>query len=458
MWLDGERPQAPIRFYHEQRNGQYLVLHPDIPRWVLLNEAGLQVLRLCDGRKTVAEITAAFERQWRQPLEIIRSDIEACLEALQKSGFIHHPTHSYSTGSPTQTKGWQLSINLNEECNLSCKHCGVMSGPALRGQPALEQVRALVNRSVAAGARGVHFSGGEPLLRAGLLELLEESSGMVFTTLATNATLLSKSTAAQLVKMGISVQVSLDGPDTASHNAIRGEQAYERAWRGIEALQENGIGGRLALNLTLMQHNIERLSEMIELAKQHGITGIRFTPLQRMGRAAEMWDELNPSMEQYTAAYHNLYLECTPSDPFIRKGLSGLELEPPEQGLWCGLGRNLLVDTQGNFYPCGLFNSEPFRLGNIADTTPEQALASRKLKDLIATCEKRVDEIAACRDCPWRHFCQGNCAGSIWLRYGTMYATDELCDLRRELFGILIFAQAAKQQAKGRPQESCEII
>ena len=122
--------------------------------------------------------------------------------------------------------------------------------------------------------------------------------------------------------------------------------------------------------------------------------------------------------------------------------------------MWCGLGRMLLVDGQGDIYPCSLLAAPRFRLGNVADTPLAEALASDKLAGLIADVERRRDEIAACRACAWRHFCQGSCAGSVLLARGDWNAPDELCDLRRELFRELVFAQVkARQNVTPGPDE-----
>ena len=65
---------------------------------------------------------------------------------------------------------------------------------------------------------------------------------------------------------------------------------------------------------------------------------------------------------------------------------------------------------------------------------------------MIAEVARRRDEIEDCRACAWRHFCQGNCAGSVLLARGDWHATDGLCDLRRELFRELVFGLVTARQ------------
>jgi uncharacterized protein len=132
----------------------------------------------------------------------------------------------------------------------------------------------------------------------------------------------------------------------------------------------------------------------------------------------------------------------------VSPGLLGLELEPPEEGMWCGLGHTLLVDAQGDIYPCSLLTAPEFCLGNVADTPLAEALASGPLRELIAACERRRDEIEECRGCAWRHFCQGGCPGSVWLSAETWYATDGLCELRRDMFRGLVFERASTEDSE----------
>ncbi|MFH1636594.1 MAG: SPASM domain-containing protein, partial [Chloroflexota bacterium] len=159
----------------------------------------------------------------------------------------------------------------------------------------------------------------------------------------------------------------------------------------------------------------------------------------------------------YVQAYRFLYQHSHDDGVVVSPGLLGLELEPPENGLWCGLGRLLLVDSQGDIYPCSMLTTPQFQLGNIADTPLAEALASKKLCGLVMLAERRKDEIEACRACGWRHFCQASCPASIWLQHGNWYATDGLCDLRQELFRDLIFERAEIRQRAANSDTTCNV-
>ncbi|MBU0512437.1 MAG: PqqD family peptide modification chaperone [Chloroflexi bacterium] len=447
MEINNGYPQVPDGTCHQQRGKTHLLLHPDAPRWVLLNATGLEVAHLCDGQHSISQITAAIAQRWDKDPAVIQRDVVSCLDSLQHSGFLSNSLSSASQLElPKVGRPWRLYLYLTEQCNLRCRHCAVVHGPRPTHLLNSETIYRLIDQALETGVDGIAFSGGEPLLRDDLPDLLEYSARRVKTLLSTNGMLLDEPTAAALANLGVIVQISLDGATAATHDAIRGGGAFERTWQGIAELQRYDIGDRLALNVTLMRHNIEQMSEIIDLAVEHGVSGVRFTPLQPMGRAAELWSELAPTREQYVQAYRFLYQHSHDDGVVVSPGLLGLELEPPENGLWCGLGRLLLVDSQGDIYPCSMLTTPQFQLGNIADTPLAEALASKKLCGLVMLAERRKDEIEACRACGWRHFCQASCPASIWLQHGNWYATDGLCDLRQELFRDLIFERAEIRQ------------
>lgn len=461
------RPRVPDGVQVEQRDSLYLLLHPQAPRWAMVNATGLAVARLCDGQCTVPQIAAALAAPYGLDSNAVLPDVYACLDALRRARFLDEEVHSEEAHNK---HNWRLHLYLTEGCNLRCTHCGVEAGTRPPDNLSSDTVRRLIDEAIATGAEGIAFSGGEPLLRDDCLDLLRyatqqswraaDTSGSeqrVKVLLSTNAVLIDDATAATLAELGIIIQVSLDGATAATHDAVRGPGSFARAWEGMARLQRHGVSERLALNVTLMSHNVDEVAEIVALAAEHGVPGVRFCPVQHMGRAAEQWDTLAPNMESYASAYGHLYHESPPPGVMVSQGLPGLELEPPEGRMWCGLGHLLLVDSRGDLYPCALLTTPEFRLGNVADTSLADALASEKLGELVALCERRKDEIEACQSCAWRHFCQGGCPGAIWLEYGTWHSVDGFCDLRRDLYRDLIFDHVERRQPLTRVDGICDV-
>lgn len=430
-------PTLPAGGFTDRQGPLHLLLHPDVPRWAMLNATGLQVAALCDGQHTVDQITETLASRWRLDMELLQSDIFQCLLDLQRAGFFHAGQDN------PEDPGWGLQINLTERCNLHCLHCGASGGSRAPDRLSTTTIRNTINRAVDCGATSIDFSGGEPLLRPDCLGLLGDAARRVNVSLATNATLLDGDTAAELVRMGIGLQVSLDGAEATTHDAIRGRGAFDRAWRGIDRLVRLGAGDRLVLNMTMMRSNLAQVPDIISLAAERGVRSVRLVPVQRLGRATRHWDEIAPSLEEMRQVYRQLYSQALTDRVVVNKGFPGLVLDPPVGRMWCRLGKQLVMDARGDLYPCGLLTQRQFRLGNIEQVSLSTALQSERLRQLIALVERRPDEIDECRRCPWRRFCQANCPASIWLGQGSWHAVDGLCDLRRELYGDMFFTRAA---------------
>ncbi len=109
---------------------------------------------------------------------------------------------------------------------------------------------------------------------------------------------------------------------------------------------------------------------------------------------------------------------------------------------WCALGRTLALDPEGNIYPCQLFQHPEFKVGNISEMSLQEATESPRLLETIRAAASRKYVVEACKSCNWRNFCQGSCSASVQWQRGTLWAMDDLCDTRRELYRDVVFGIA----------------
>jgi hypothetical protein len=134
-------------------------------------------------------------------------------------------------------------------CNLACAHCLNASGPRdpwLRPMETAE-VERHVEDAARLGAREIYFTGGEPFLHPRILELLGFALERLPTTVLTNGTLITESVAARLAALAagarysLEVRVSLDDPDRAVNDRVRGRGAFDRALSAIVRLDRRGL-------------------------------------------------------------------------------------------------------------------------------------------------------------------------------------------------------------------------
>jgi AdoMet-dependent heme synthase len=134
-------------------------------------------------------------------------------------------------------------------CNLQCVHCINASGPRDPWLAPLDvgTVRRAIIDGAALGVKEIYFTGGEPFLHPEILPLLEWALAHAPTTVLTNGTLVDEAMADDLATLfsrgryGLEIRVSLDDPDRARNDAIRGRGAFDRALAAIRRLETRGM-------------------------------------------------------------------------------------------------------------------------------------------------------------------------------------------------------------------------
>ena len=129
-------------------------------------------------------------------------------------------------------------------CNLQCKHCYQDAQKALPGELTTQEAKNLVDQLSDAGVVVIAFSGGEPLMRKDFFEIaLYAHQHDLYVALASNGTLVTPEVAKKLHDAGVDyVEVSIDGMDAASHDAMRGiSGAFDRSVEGIKNCVAEGI-------------------------------------------------------------------------------------------------------------------------------------------------------------------------------------------------------------------------
>ncbi len=227
----------------EERDGTFLLLHPERASYLVTNEAGLRAYRLADGTRTGAGILAELSRDIEIPVAELETPIRSFFREVALSGFLarpdvaRRPVHRPSHALPVRVQS--LFFHLTDVCNITCTHCYRASGPFHPGEGAelsKQRIFELVDELVELGGQKITFTGGEVLARRDWLEILQYAGARVKLTLLTNAMLIDERTAQTLAELPISVQVSLDGSTPEVHDAIRGRGSFERTLRGIAHL------------------------------------------------------------------------------------------------------------------------------------------------------------------------------------------------------------------------------
>jgi MoaA/NifB/PqqE/SkfB family radical SAM enzyme len=170
-----------------------------------------------------------------------------------------------------------------QRCNLTCPMCDIPG----RGGKELDTSGALrvIDELAKLGVSGISFTGGEPLLRTDIFELIAAAiRNKLEAILVTNGIELSRHAAA-IANSGISVvNVSIDGSTVAIHDASRGKPgSFDRTVEGIASLRAQADKSRARIQLVascvLSPNNISDLDAVIAKCKEIGFDRIVFCPI-----------------------------------------------------------------------------------------------------------------------------------------------------------------------------------
>jgi len=351
--------------------------------------------------------------------------------------------------------------NITRTCNLKCVHCYNDSGV---GKPSNEvttaKAKAVLDDLAQFGAPSVLFSGGEPLMRPDLFELIEYAVGQgLRAVISTNGTLIAPDKAQLIKDLGVSyVGISLDGIGPVNDKFRGVEGAFERTVAGIRNCQKAGV--RVGLRLTLTGQNVQDLEGLFDFFEAEGIERACFYHLVPSGRGGDMSDERLTSAQSRAAiemilAKTKQFKEAGKQTDILTvdNHVDGvytylkLQQEDPERAkdvwkllTWNGGGLNSSGIGIGCIDYDGFVHANQFwghySLGNIHEkpfseiwTNPDEPL----LKGLR---DRRANVKGRCRLCKYFDACGGSLRVRADLHFGDTWAPDPGCYLDDEQIGL----------------------
>ena len=249
-------------------------------------------------------------------------------------------------------------------CNAACTFCDLPQKARQLGREFdTRRMKGILDQFAELGTSGIGFTGGEPLVREDIFELLAYSKGLgMHTHLNTNGLALNERCIDRLFEIGIeSINISLDGARRETHDRIRRRPGlYDRIMNAIELIKTKGKDSdlELALIAVINQDNIDEIAGLVELAERKGVGGIGFIPVHpyfekdlAAGDSLEAFYAKIPDVISYLLEKKKSSDIIDNSEEYIR--LFETALKGKESPLTCTAGYNAIgVDCYGNVYPC----------------------------------------------------------------------------------------------------------
>jgi 12,18-didecarboxysiroheme deacetylase len=351
--------------------------------------------------------------------------------------------------------------NVGQRCNLKCVHCYSQSkDEEYPGELNTKEAKAMLDGLAEYGAPVILFSGGEPLMRKDLMELITYAKDKgLRAVISTNGTLITEEKAEELKQFGLSyVGISLDGLKETNDKFRGVEGAFDDALQGIRNCLKLGI--KVGLRFTINKRNAQDIPGIFELIEKEKIPRVCFYHLVYSGRGSRLMEEdltheetrnvvdliidktkeahdRGHKIEVLTVDNHAdgpyIYQRLLKEDP--KRAAEVLELLKWNEGNSSGLGLACIswdgavhADQFWREYTFG--NVRERKFGDIWEDKSNSLLT--KLKD------KKHHVKGRCSKCKWLDVCGGNFRARAEAYYGDKWEPDPACYLTDEEIGLLV--------------------
>lgn len=346
-----------------------------------------------------------------------------------------------------------LICELTHRCPLHCVYCSNPLELQARAMELSTEAWTRVFREAAAlGVLQIDFTGGEPLTRPDLLELVRTArANGLYVNLITSGLPLDEAKLAALVEAGLDhFQLSFQGAREETAQEISGSKAHPQKLRVLDWLKQHRIAA--TLNFVIHRRNIEQLPEMLALAESSSATRVEFANVQYYGWAFANRASLLPTREQLTQS-----IEFLKAAQQRLEGIIRVEYVVPDyyakypKPCMGGWGRKLILITpNGDTLPCHAARVIPgLSFENVKSRSLREIWESSEafqkfrgegwMQEPCQSCDRRTQDFGGCR-------CQA------FLLAGAAAATDPVCSLSPHRASVdAILAQLAEAPPTARP-------
>ncbi len=325
---------------------------------------------------------------------------------------------------------------VTSRCNLTCDHCHARGGEDQKADEltTVEAKERVIDRlAEVSDFKTLVFSGGEPLVREDLFELIAHAKARGFYPLiATNATLITPDVAQRLKRAGLlGIAASIDSLKDDVHDSFRKMKgALRLAKQGIANASAQGM--YIQINITASKINKEELPELLAFADElraHVILLYQFIPCGRGEESSQLEFDAKEFREEILQAgkiQKNLHPVIAPVGLPEYWALhnvlnNGGRATDMLRGCICGNGM-FYIKPNGDVWPCAFV---PISGGNLKTMTPMDIWDK---SELFLKLRDRNNLKGICHECGQREGC-GGCRARALAHTGDLFGEDSRCAL-----------------------------
>jgi len=405
---------APIPELHTAQRGEHwLCLNPGVPSWIITTRAGVLLLKLCDGVRTVRDLATMLQAA---DVPVDPEAVESFFREAAAAGMFRparqdNPLHLWDTRRLSA-----IHLHLTDRCNLQCTYCLRDSSPLvpLRHRPEkfigmLEYIKPFT-----AEVLRITFAGGEPLMYPGFSTVVEASTGLGYRNdLLTNGMLVNEARADFIAHHFTKVRISLDGPSALTHAQGRGDN-FDKVVRGVRLLADRMDD--VTVQVTVGSWNVDVAQDVRSVVPDN--VKVAYTPVLPFGRGKQQ-AKVFISNEQFLSLSRRV--SAASSEPVESM------FRPGERNRSCHAGlANLSIADTGDVYPCHLFHEEQFHFGNIFHDSFEDIFFGPRIRNYVLSMDVEHNN-SICSACEVRFLCGGGCKANPLHGTGDHHGVDLYC-------------------------------
>ena len=447
--------------------GKPALLYPE--GVLLLNDSAAAILELCDGSRETGEIILDLCERFRAPEPALRRDVDECLSGLRAKGLVEVSGNREEAGprkadSGTRTQGRPAGANpayrpfgllaeLTYQCPLHCPYC---SNPTVIRKNSTElttgEWKRVLGEAWSMGVLHVLFSGGEPLQRTDMEELVAEAGRLgLYSNLITSALGFSKERGRKLKEAGLdSIQISFQSSEPGLADEIAGTKAHQRKLEAAGIARDLGLP--LTVNVVLHRANIGQVEALVQMAEGLGAHRLELANTQYYGWAFQNQNALLPTREQVEKAAQEgararARLKGKMDVIYVIPDYYSTRPKPCMNG-WGK--RYLTVNPLGDVLPCPTSGGIPgLTFENIRYKSLDWIWRESEAFNRFRGTEWLPEP---CKSCPEKEADFGGCRCQAALLTGDGAKTDPACELSPDR-GRLAERVAAAQGRKPEPEK-----
>jgi len=338
---------------------------------------------------------------------------------------------------------------VSADCNMRCKYCFYIrpADPYRSEEHHLmddSTLRTMISGYMKSAGRCASFGwqGGEPLL-AGIdffkrvVEYQQRyglSAQLVSNNLQTNGTLLNDEWAKFFRRYNFFVGLSLDGPEeyhSTYRHSLNGHNSFHQAMKGIQTLRNHQV--EFSILTVVNDVTVKKPVELYNFFMRNGLHFLQFIPCVEINRDTQEVKDYSLSVVDYRDFL------CTLFDIWYNKGkpVASIRLFENILAIYMGMepeicafnnqcGSYVVIEYNGDVYPCDFFVEAEWISGNLLETPISEIIKSRKLQTFNS---RKIQQSSGCNSCEWNFICHFGCQ-----HYRLMNGKNYLCDAYKEFF------------------------